>query len=80
MFKFAAIGFALAAIYTEYPAFTKRGFVVEAWTDRGPIVEMIIRCPGGVGIISYSRLENVYCSSKNRCHAQQAQAIAETCG
>jgi hypothetical protein len=80
MLKVAAIGLALAAIYSDYPAFLKRSGVVEAYTDRGPIVEMIVRCPQGTGIISYSRIDNRYCSSKMHCFDRLNAAVAETCG
>ncbi|MFN0218623.1 MAG: hypothetical protein ACKVP4_07405 [Hyphomicrobium sp.] len=80
MFKLATVGFALAAFFTDYPVFLKRGVVVEAWTDRGPILELIIRCPVGTGIISYSKIENIYCSSKHGCFPRMQSAVSETCG
>ncbi len=70
---------ALAAIYSDYPAFLKRGGVVEAYTDRGPIVELIVRCPAGTGIVSYSKLEKLYCSSKLDCFSGLKAAVARTC-
>ena len=79
MFKLAAIGVALAAIYSDYPGFLKHTGVIEAYTDRGPIVEMIVRCKAGVGIISYSKIDEKYCSSKMTCSTSRAKAIAETC-
>ena len=79
MIKIAAAGLAMAAIYSDYPAFTKRGGVVEAYTDRGPIVELIVRCPVGTGIISYSKLEKRYCSAKLDCFAGLKAAVARTC-
>ena len=80
MFKVAAIGVALAAIFSDYPAFLKQGGVIEAYTDRGPIVEMIVRCKTGTGIISYSKIDRKYCSSKMTCSASRDTAIAQTCG
>ena len=77
--KLAAAGLAMTAIYTDYPAFLKRAGVVEAYTDRGPIVEMIVRCPVGTGILSYSKLEHLYCSSKFKCTAELQVAVASTC-
>lgn len=79
MIQLAAAGLALAAIYSDYPAFLKRGGVIEAYTDRGPIVELIIRCPAGTGIMSYSKIEGLYCSSKFNCTAQLTVAVADTC-
>ena len=80
MFKLAAAGLALAAVYTDYPAFLKSGGVIEAYTDRGPIVELIVRCPAGTGILSYSKIERLYCSSKHGCFSRLKPALDETCG
>ena len=79
MLKLAAIGLALTAIYSDYPAFLKKAGVIEAFTDRGPIVEMIVRCPIGTGIMSYSKLEQLYCSSKMKCTAHFQAAVSDTC-
>ena len=79
MLKLAAAGFMLTAVYTDYPAFLRRAGIIEAYTDRGPIVEMIVRCPAGTGIMSYSKLERVYCSSKLKCSATLKAAVADTC-
>ncbi len=80
MFKVAAIGIAMAAIFSDYPAFLKHGGVIEAYTDRGPIIEMIVRCKTGTGIISYSKIDHKYCSSKMTCSTSRDTAIAQTCG
>ena len=79
MFNVAAVGFMLVSMYLEYPAFIKRGEVVEAYTDRGMIVEMIVRCPTGSGILSYSKVERLYCSSKHVCTKQLQPAVDDTC-
>jgi hypothetical protein len=85
----AAIAFT-AASYTAYPAFGDRGGVqppavlaqprVEAATDRGPIVEMIVRCPKGTAIISYSKIERLYCSPKHTCNRSLGVVLAKSCG
>ena len=80
MLKLAAVGLALTSIYSDYPAFLKRSGVIEAYTDRGPIVEMIVRCPVGTGIMSYSKIEQLYCSSKWKCTAKLLDAVSNTCG
>ena len=79
MLKLAVVGLAMAAGFTDYPAFLKRG-VIEAYTDRGPIVEMIVRCPVGTGIISYSKIDHLYCSSKLDCFPRLQPAVSRTCG
>ena len=79
MLQLAAVGLAMTAIYSDYPAFVGRGGVVEAYTDRGPIVELIVRCPVGTGIMSYSKIERLYCSSKAHCSSTLKSAVADTC-
>ena len=80
VFKLAAVGLAFAAIFSDYPAFLKTSGVIEAYTDRGPIVEMIVRCPVGTGILSYSKIEGLYCSSKHGCFRNLKPAVEQTCG
>lgn len=79
MIKVAAVGLVLTAIYSDYPAFVKSGGVIEAYTDRGPIIEMIVRCPAGIGIVSYSKVDRRYCSSKLDCFSGLEAAVARTC-
>jgi hypothetical protein len=80
MLKVAALGFVLTSIFSDYPAFLKRGGVIEAYTDRGPIIELIVRCPVGTGIMSFSKIERLYCSSKWKCTTKLSDAVANTCG
>ena len=60
--------------------------VVEATIDKGLIVEIILKCgrkPNGqisAGIMTYSKFEKLFCSSKMRCTASADAAAAETCG
>jgi hypothetical protein len=79
MLKLAIAGLALTAIYSDYPAFLKRGGTIEAYTDRGPIIELIVRCPSGTGILSYSKVEKLYCSSKLNCSNELRVAVSDTC-
>ena len=80
MFKMSAVALAFAAIFSDYPAFLKSAGVVEAYTDLGPIVEMIVRCPEGTGILSYSKIDKLFCSSKHACFPKLTPAVADTCG
>ncbi|MGD9783094.1 MAG: hypothetical protein AB7E80_10780 [Hyphomicrobiaceae bacterium] len=70
---------ATGTIYSDYPAFLKRGGAVEAWTDRGPIIEIIVRCRVGTGIVSYSKIDGAYCAPRYDCHATLRSAIRKTC-
>ncbi len=80
MLKLAAIGLAIAPVYSDYPGFVNKNVLVEAYTDLGPIVEMIVKCPSGTGIISYSKIEKLYCSSKLDCFKGIHAAVQRTCG
>jgi hypothetical protein len=83
------LAFTLAS-YTAYPAFGDRAGVqppaavaqprIEVTTDRGPIVEMVVRCPKGTAIISYSKVERLYCSPKLSCNRNLGTILARTCG
>jgi hypothetical protein len=80
----------LTANFTAYPAFGDRGIAVprkaersgrvEVTVDRGPIVELIVRCPSGTAIISYSKIERLYCGPKHRCNRQINRVVTEACG
>lgn len=89
MLAVTTLAFTLAS-YTAYPAFGDRSGVqppaalnqprIEATTDRGPIVEMIVRCPKGTAIISYSKVERLYCSPKLSCNRSLGTILTRTCG
>lgn len=70
---------ATSGIYSDYPGLLDRTALVEATIDRGPIVEMIVKCPGGTGILSYSKIERRYCSSKHTCFDGLGTAVRDTC-
>ena len=82
------VGF-LAASFTAYPAFGDKGLSsrrveinprVEATIDKGPIVEMIVRCQRGTAIISYSKLERLYCGPTHGCERDAAPVVRRACG
>ena len=80
----------LAANFSAYPGLGDKAGVapravqlsprVEAASDRGPIIEMIVRCPTGTAIISYSKVEHLYCGPRLRCDRRIANVVAEACG
>lgn len=82
MSQFASLLAAAAAttsIYSDYPGFVDPSSHVEAYIDKGPILELIIKCPQGAGIVSYSKLERLYCSSKRDCFVTLKSASRSTC-
>ena len=80
----------VAANFTAYQTFGDRGITIpraagnqpriEATTDRGLIVEMIVRCPQGSAIISYSKIERLFCDPQHKCSTDRAVVIKRTCG
>ena len=80
----------IAASFTTYPSLGDRGIIepkaagahprIEAATDKGPIVELIVRCPRGTAIISYSKVERLYCSPRLACQKSLRAVVAESCG
>ena len=80
----------LAVNFTTYPALGDRPPAaprevqataqIEAMVDRGPIVEMIIRCPSGTAIISYSNIERRYCAPNGDCDGDVSRVVTRACG
>jgi hypothetical protein len=71
---------AAAQGYIDYPVFLDPSSRVEATIDRGPIVELIVKCGGGSAIISYSKVEKLYCTPKFKCSAGLKTVLRQTCG
>ena len=70
----------LASLTTIYPGKAANMGQIEAVTDRGPILEMIVRCPTGAAIITYSKIEKVFCTPQIRCSADRNAVIRRSCG
>lgn len=69
-----------ATVFSDYPGLVRPGNDVEARIDRGLLVEFVVRCPGGTGIVSYSRGDHCYADSRLRCHATLSAARSAVCG
>jgi hypothetical protein len=72
--------------FTSYPAFgdetpapPKLNPRIEAVTDKGPILEMIIKCPKGTAIISFSKIDKKYCSPHMFCDTTLGTVLAASC-
>ncbi len=78
----------VAVSFGTYPAFGDKVApptnpthpLVEAAVDKGPIVELIVRCSKGTTIISYSKIENIYCGVRSGCVSKASDAVAKACG
>ncbi len=66
-------------IFTIYPGFIEPKFDIQAVTDKGPVLELIIACRPGEGIISYSKIDRVYCAPDATCYSAIRPAIRQTC-
>ena len=68
-----------------YPGFVEDGMEVEMVVDKGLTQEILLRCDvrGGrniSGIMVYSKIDDLFCSSQNRCYRDVEVAASETCG
>ena len=76
---------ASAQNFSRYPGFLDPDATVEMTTDKGLILEIVLRCEfksdGQIapGIMTYSKIEKLYCSSKNRCFRHVDDAVEDTC-
>ncbi len=71
---------ATTSVFSDYSGFANPQTVVETYTDKGPLIELIVKCPGGAGIMSYWKIEHLYCSSKHNCFSSLKTAVQDTCG
>lgn len=86
MFKIILIAAAATSSFITYPGFNHPANIIEMTTDKGLILEIVLRCGrnsnGQIssGIMSYSKIERLYCSSRNNCYTNAKKAVEETCG
>ncbi len=70
--------------FTHYPAFGDRIVAsgaprVEAARDKGLIVELTVRCGRQVGIITFSKVEKLFCTPTRGCTAGFDRALQLVC-
>ena len=71
--------------FNLYPGFTDRDAFIEMTSDKGLIVEIVLRCSREgnkvkAGIMTYSKVEDLFCSSKMYCTRDAEKAADDTCG
>lgn len=69
----------LASAFTVYLPPQSGTPRIEAITSRGVMLEMIVRCRRGTAIISYSKVERLYCDPRHRCGPDRAAAMRRAC-
>jgi hypothetical protein len=73
------IAAAAAAHFNYYPGFEAPGQRIDAIIDKGPIAELIVRCPVGTGIIVVSKYDGLFCAPDFTCFKTLKPAFAKTC-
>lgn len=68
-----------ASVFTLYPGFIEPKFAIQAVSDKGPILEMIISCKPGEGIISFSKIDRAFCVPDATCYPKLKPAIRHLC-
>jgi hypothetical protein len=78
-----------ANTFTTYPAFGDALSIgpkavaneprIERVSDNGLILEMIVTCPKGIAVISYSKVERLYCSPKQACGRDLSSILQRSC-
>jgi hypothetical protein len=69
-------------VYGDKPPIVPRGAQyprIEAAIDKGPVLELIVRCGGGAAIVHFSKIERVYCAPSGRCRPGLAAALGGLC-
>ena len=74
-----------ASNFNHYPGFLNRDSFIEMTSDKGLIVEFVLRCSREgnkvkAGIMTFSKVDRMYCSSKMRCTRDIIEAVDDTCG
>lgn len=70
---------AAAGAFTFYPPIQSQPPRIEAITDRGLMLEMIVRCPRGTAVVRYSKVEGLFCGPQHRCSGSREEALRSAC-
>ncbi len=65
--------------FRYYPSFVQQEAVIETAHDKGLMVEFVVSCPVGWGIITLSKVENLYCLPDHSCTGNMRSAIGRLC-
>ena len=66
-------------IFSLYPGLIRPGFEIQAVTDKGPVLELIVACNPGEGMMSYSKIERLFCLPDAVCYHDLKRAMAKLC-
>lgn len=66
-------------LFTLYPGFIDPDYPLQAVTDKGTILEIVVACKPGEGIMSYSKPERLFCLPDASCHRSMQKAVRRLC-
>ena len=52
---------------------------VEVLSDKGLIVEMVVSCPKGVAMVSFSKVERLFCGPDHTCARDLGDVVRKSC-
>lgn len=52
---------------------------IDAAIDRGLFVDIIVKCSDGTAIMSFSKIERIFCSPKGQCSTRHDAVIENAC-
>ena len=73
------VAVAVTSTFTLYPGFVEPKSQIEAVRDIGPVLELIVKCPLGNGMMSYSKVDKKFCTADWTCYRDPKAAIAHLC-
>jgi hypothetical protein len=65
--------------FRYYPGFVRKEAVIETAHDKGSLVEFIVNCPVGWGIITLSKIERLYCLPDHNCTKTLKATVGRLC-
>ena len=70
---------AVGNVFTLYPGFIEPKSDIQMVTDKGLVLEMVIACRPGEGIISFSKVDRAFCLPDATCYKSIRPAIDNLC-
>ena len=68
-----------ATSFTYYPQFVQPDSKITTVTDLGPVLEVVVKCHRGSAIMSYSKIERVFCTPDWVCYRDMQTAASKAC-
>lgn len=65
--------------FTVYPDFVHPKARIEMVRDLGPVLELVVSCRQGSAIMSFSKVDKLYCTPKWVCFTDMDKAALRSC-